>query len=149
MTTVRPYTPLDMQSCLRLFDSNVPHFFTAAERGDFAAFLERHAVTESYHVVERDGDVVACGGYFVREDGETAGFCWGMVDRSLHRNGIGRLLTEARLQAVRASPGLRRITLDTSQHTKAFYARFGFRVEAVTKDGYGPGLDRYDMVLDI
>lgn len=42
-----------------------------------------------------------------------------------------------------------RIELDTSQHTQAFYARFGFTVERVVVNGYGPGLDRWDMALDL
>ncbi|WP_258078827.1 hypothetical protein [Xanthomonas arboricola] len=46
-------------------------------------------------------------------------------------------------------PDVRRVILDTSQHTRQFYARFGFVVQQVTVDGYAPGLERWDMALDL
>jgi predicted GNAT family N-acyltransferase len=90
---------------------------------------------------------VACGGCTVAADGTTAGFCWGMVDRALQGTGLGTLLTQARLRVAMAAPGVTRIRLDTGQHSQGFYARFGFRPVAVTPDGDGPGLDRWDMML--
>lgn len=147
MTAVRAYAATDRDACLALFDGNVPTFFAASEREDFAAFLDGHAADWTFQVIERDGRVVACGGHKVAGDGVTAGFCWGMVDRALHRTGLGSVLTEARLRAARATPGVTQACLDTSQHTYRFYERFGFVVEAVVADGYGAGLDRHDMRL--
>ena len=40
------------------------------------------------------------------------------------------------------------IHLDTSQHTYRFFEKFGFIVEQITKNGYGEGLDKYDMILN-
>ena len=147
MDFVRAYAPSDRDDCLRLFDGNAPDFFAASERQDFADFLERQPAGVSFQVVERDGRLVACGGHFVEDDGETAGLCWGMVDRSLQGTGLGHILTEARLRAIRATPGVKRVRLDTSQHTHGFYARFGFQREAISPDGYGPGLERWNMIL--
>lgn len=70
-----------------------------------------------------------------------------MVDQNLHGQGLGRRLMEARLTAISASGGISRVTLGTSQHTKQFYLRFGFVPVDVTPDGYGPGIDRWNMVL--
>lgn len=147
MISFRPYAAQDMEACLNLFDGNVPKFFDPCEREVFAAFLESSLPESVFLVVERDQAIVACGGYVLENEGKTAGLCWGMVDNKLHGQGFGRLLTEARLQAIRENPNLVRVRLDTSQHTHAFYSRFGFSVENVEKDGYGPGLDRLDMVL--
>ncbi len=141
----RPYAKTDRDSCLRLFDSNTPAFFSTAERPDFTRFLD--GGPSDYGVIVSLGEVVACGGYVVESDGLTASLCWGMVDRERHKAGLGRQLTAARLQAIRATSGVRFVRLDTSQHTQGFYARFGFEAEAVARDGYGPGLDRVDMVL--
>ncbi len=146
-TRVRAYDAADRAACLALFDGNTPTFFAAGERSDFAGFLDAHAASWAFQVVERSGGIVACGGHRVAADGETAGFCWGMVDRAQHRTGLGRILTQARLDAARATPGVRQVRLDTSQHTQGFYARFGFVVERVVPDGYSPGLDRVDMLL--
>lgn len=147
MDRIRPYEDRDADACLALFDGNVPMYFARGERADFVRFLARQAGVGTYLVVERGGVVVACGGHTLEEDATTAGFCWGMVERRLHRQGLGRLLTRARLDACRQAGTIARVRLDTSQHTRAFYARFGFRVERITPDGYGPGLDRCDMVL--
>lgn len=144
---VRGYRSSDRDACLALFRGNVPDFFAASEEAQFAGFLDRQAAKCAYQVIVRDGHIVACGGHVTESDGITASFCWGMVERGRHRTGLGRLLTEARLRAARATPGVRQVRLDTSQHTQGFYARFGFETVAVVKDGYDPGLDRWDMLL--
>jgi len=145
MDHVRPYEARDRDACLALFDGNTPVFFDGSERGDFAGWLDRLAAP--YQVIERDGRIVACGGHAVEADGRTASLCWGMVDRSLHGTGLGRRLTEARIAAARAVPGVTAMRLDTSQHTEGFYRRFGFTTQAMTKDGFAPGIDRYEMRL--
>ena len=147
MQTLRTYQPHDLDACLALFDSNVPRFFSARERADFEAFLRNHAADWSYQVVLRDATLVACGGYSLSRNGSDAHLCWGMVHARMHRQGLGTLVLVGRLDAARRSPAVRRVLLDTSQHTQAFYARFGFQCQRVTPDGYGPGLDRYDMCL--
>lgn len=144
---VRAYVSSDQSACLSLFDGNVPRFFSATERKAYADFLDREAVALSYQVIERSGQIVACGGYSVDRQRSTAGLCWGMVARELHGTGLGSLITTARLRAAQATPGVEQVRLDTSQHTQGFYRRFGFQVEKIVPDGYGPGLDRWDMLL--
>lgn len=144
---VRDYTPQDRSGCLAVFDGNVPKYFAPAERADFSDFLDSKAVAWSYQVIERDGRIVACGGLAPDPQGASAGLCWGMVAGGLHGMGLGTLLTAARLKSARATPGVEQIRLDTSQHTQGFYRRFGFVVEGIVPDGYGPGLDRWNMLL--
>ncbi len=143
---IRPYQVADANACLSLFDSNVPEYFAPAERADFEQFLERDAQSCAYQLIEQDGRVVACGGLAIRPDG-VAGFCWGMVERSLQRRGLGRQLSLARLQQARQNPNAKRVELSTSQHTQDFYARLGFSVTRVVVDGHGPGLDAVEMTL--
>lgn len=147
MMIARPYDVADREACLALFDSNVPRFFDPSERAGFADFLDRNR--PPYQVIERDGRVVACGGHAVEPDGRTASLCWGMVAQGLHGQGLGRMLTEARLAAARAEPGVTSVRLDTGRHTTGFYERFGFVIEQVVKDGYAPGSDRHDMRLTL
>lgn len=146
---VRRYKPADRRGCLDIFDSNVPEFFDSAERSSFVSFLDDQAVAWLYQVIERQGRTVACGGFAVASNGLSAGLCWGMVARGLHGTGLGSLLTNARLEAARAISGIEQVRLDTSQHTQGFYRRFGFVVEQIVPDGYGPGLDRWDMLLGL
>ncbi|WP_425612985.1 GNAT family N-acetyltransferase [Xanthomonas rydalmerensis] len=146
---IRPYAAQDQAACMALFDSNVPQFFDRSERAAFEHFLQHDTGAWHYLVIVRAGTIVACGGHALSADGRVASFGWGMVERRLHRQGLGRALTEARLDACRRSTGVARIELDTSQHTQAFYARFGFSVDRVVANGYGPGLDRWDMALNL
>ncbi|WP_043091535.1 GNAT family N-acetyltransferase, partial [Xanthomonas sp. SHU 166] len=97
MNTIRPYVMQDRAACLALFDSNVPQFFDHSERAGFDRFLQHDTGAWHYLVIARAGAVVACGGHALRADGRVASFGWGVVDRRLHRQGLGRALTEARL----------------------------------------------------
>jgi len=145
MQTVRPYRASDRDSCLALFDGNTPRFFDPSERVGFAAWLATSA--HPYLVIERDGDIVACGGHALDANGTVASLCWGMVAQDVHGQGLGRALTQARLDAISAMPQVAKVTMNTSQHTQQFYARFGFEPVNVTPDGFGPGIDQWDMVL--
>ena len=148
---VRPYEDRDREACLALFDSNLPAFFDPGEREEFEAYLDdlaERGPNAEYLVLETAGRVVACGGYYVAQSG-TAGLAWGMVAQAHHREGFGtRLLTE-RLRRIAARPEARAVILDTSQRSRGFFERLGFGVVSVTSDGYGDGLDRVDMRLDL
>lgn len=144
MENFRPYHVQDCEACLRLFDSNTPRFFGMAERPGFQQYL---LDSPAYSVIERNGRIVACGGYAIEAEGDVASLCWGMVDQALHGQGLGRALTAARLAAIRAIPQIRAVRMSTSQHTQRFYAGFGFVPVKVTPDGHGPGIDSWDMVL--
>lgn len=143
----REYHATDLAAALAIFDSNIPDFFTAGERDAFEDFLLN--LPGPYFVVECVDKVVACGGYALVPDEHRADLCWGMVDRRVHGQGIGRFLTELRLEAARRDPRVRRVILNTSQHTRAFYEKLGFVTESVTRDGFAPGLDRCDMLLQL
>ncbi len=152
---IRSYTPADRAACLRIFKSNQPKFFTVAEEADFVQWLDQMdgripmpPDDEAYYfVVEDAGRLIACGGWGIRAGTSHATLIWGMVDGARHGQGAGQALTAHRLGGFRAAHSGMDITIDTSQHTAAFYARFGFVTEKFTEDGYAPGLHRHDMRL--
>jgi len=141
---VRDYQNSDRERCLSVFDSNVPRYFAPEEREQFASFLDSQPGT--YLVVENGTELVGCGGYAAHADG-TVALCWGMVQASFHGRGIGRLLLQKRLDRIRSDLTIRRVTMNTSQHTHTFFEEFGFVVHQILPDGYAPGLDRYEMSL--
>jgi hypothetical protein len=143
VSTLRLFATPDASACLEVFDSNVPQYFGTHERADFSNYLLQHERAHDYLVVERAGRIVACGG-LMRTAEDTAAFCWGMVDRRLHRQGLGNILALTRVAQAHAL-GVRRLTLSTSQHTRGFYAAQGFIVTAIVPDGHGPGLDAVHM----
>jgi ribosomal protein S18 acetylase RimI-like enzyme len=150
MTTTRLYQPTDRDACLQAFDSNVPKFFDAAERADFEDYLDGLPDRQQgrYFVsIDAAGVVQGSAGYALNEQGDSADFCWAMVQREQQRNGHGRLLLEARLAAIRAEGHVREVRLSTSQHAAGFYQRFGFVTVKLVPGGFAPGIDRCDMVL--
>lgn len=143
----RPYRNSDLDACLGVFESNVPRFFREHEREEYVRFLG--ALPGPYLVLETEqGGIVAAGGYAIVEEDERADLCWGMVRADLHGRGLGRMLTETRIRAALADPGVRRVAINTSQLTRGFYERLGFRLLEIVPDGYAPGLDRCEMRLD-
>lgn len=150
MAAARPFTPADREACLALFDSNVPEFFALHERAEFETWLGQpfdSGEFGEYFVLEDASRIVACGGVWL--DPQTperpAGLSWGMVAREAHRRGYGSALLHFRLERLRAL-GAAEAHLDTSQHSAPFFARSGFREVRRVPGGYGPGLDRVDMV---
>lgn len=146
--TIRPYLESDLAACLSLFASNCPPYFDPSERADYAQFLSDPDDHGSYFVLELDGEVLACGGIFVRPDG-MGGLSWGMVRQDRQRQGLGTVLTDFRLEQLRRLPGVREVQIDTSQHTEAYYARHGFVVTSRREDGFAPGLHEIKMSLHL
>nr|BFD42054.1 GNAT family N-acetyltransferase [Pseudomonas sp. FFPRI_1] len=142
---IRPFALSDRDACLGVFDSNTPAYFDTAERAAFGDYLECSA--PGYYVLEREARIVACGGYALQADGNNASLCWGMVAHGLHGQGLGRLLTEARLAVLRGLPQIAAVHISTSQHSQGFYTGLGFVVVKIIADGHGPGLDCWDMRL--
>ena len=142
---IRAYTPEDKAACLAIFDGNAAKFFADHERAEFATFLDEDA--DLYFVMEHDTGVIACGGFFVIPNTPVAILTWGMVAREQHAWGIGRLLLLTRLQRLCEDPSVAVVKLQTSQHTCGFFEKVGFKTEKITENGYGAGLDRYDMTL--
>lgn len=143
---VRRYQGADQAACLTIFDGLVPQFFAPEERAEFAEFLgDRAQGVAPYLVLLHAGQVVACGGYALR--GARARLTWGMVAREVQGTGLGRALTAARLDILRALPDVEAVEIETSQHAAGFYQSFGFEVVRVLADGFGPGLDQWEMTL--
>ena len=143
--SVRDFVHPDLDACVGIMQSNTPLFFTGGEVGEYAAWLA--ARTSPYLVVVEDEVVVACGGYRINRPQRTAGLTWGMVRRDRQRAGLGALLLTERLDRIRADGGASTVILDTSQHSRGFFERYGFQPSAEQQDGYGGGLDRVDMQL--
>lgn len=139
---VRPYAAADREPCLELFDSNTPASFTAAERPDYAAFLD--AMPCPYFVLEHDGRIVGAGGYAIQ--GAEGRLVWGMIGKPWQRQGLGRFLVMYRLREIGKAGDTATVGIDTSQHTAPFFAKLGFKTLRVDPDFYAPGLDRVAMV---
>lgn len=151
---IRPYRLADYPSCMQAFDSNCPDFFADHERAEFEQLLHslpdtkigENASGTYYDVVEMDGLVVACAGFFLPDGDEPAMLVWGMVSRDYHKKGIGEKLLKHRLNRLQELRPGTQVLLDTTQLSYGFFKKAGFTVFKITPDFYAPGLDRYDMV---
>ena len=143
----RPYADADQDSCIEIFKSNTPKFFGVDELADFRNFLD--TLPCPYYVLTRNNEVLACGGYGVDHKKNTIVLAWGMARVDVHRQGLGTFLLIERLKQIYKEYGDTIVEVDTSQHSKGFFERFGFEAGNVTEDYYAPGLHRVDMQLTL
>lgn len=146
MSLIRPFTSADLDSVIQIFRSNIPKYFGPEEEVGLRDFL-RGDLSEDYYVVEIDGEVVGAGGITLNDD-DTVSLCWGMIRNDKLGTGLGKKLTEFRIERSREKFGALPIVTSTSQHTQGFYEKFGFRVTEHTPDGFGPGIDICKMGLE-
>ncbi|WMN11512.1 GNAT family N-acetyltransferase [Marivirga salinae] len=70
---------------------------------------------------------------------------WDIIKPSEHGKGIGRKLTQHRIQHIHTRPDIETIVVRTSQHTYKFYEKMGFKLLKVEKDYWAKGFDLYEM----
>ncbi len=145
MTKIREYQPSDLEAVVGIFRSNIPKYFGPSEEPGLREFLGEFP--RNYYVIEIDGRTVGAGGVGLNED-DTVSLCWGMVHKDHLGTGLGKLLTEYRIELSREIFGTKLIVTSTSQHTEGFYKKFGFVTAEHTPDGFGPGIDICKMRLE-
>jgi GNAT superfamily N-acetyltransferase len=140
----RPYSSADLEPCLALFDGNCPAYFALNERADYERFLRGGA--PGYRLCETESEVVGAFG-LVRESGACR-VQWIMISPRIQRAGLGTaMMTEALAQA--RSSGAHALLIAASHKSAPFFARFGARAVRDTPDGWGPGMHRIDMRLEL
>lgn len=143
---IRPYQPADIEAVVDVFRSNIPKYFGPDEEAGLRDFLRD--LSEDYYVAEVDREVVGAGG-IAKNDDDTASLCWGMVRADLIGTGLGKMLTEFRIEKARERFGNLPLAISTSQHTEGFYKKLGFITTEHTQDGFGPGIDICKMRKEI
>ena len=141
---LRKYTAEDFDACIALFKSNIPEFFSPEELDEYRKYLKAH---DGGHLVieSPEGQLLATGGYYLRDG--VGRLSNGLVAKDRHGEGIGRVLIEARLKALKEI--CKTIQIDTSQKTEGFYAKLGFKTTNREKNGFGSGLDSVSMELKL
>lgn len=143
---LRSYISADRDAVIEIFRSNSPKYFTAAEEPGLRDFLSQFSA--DYFVGEIGREVIAAGGFALNND-ETVSLCWGMIRSDLLGTGLGRKLTQFRIQEAHERHGNLPLIINTSQHTQGFYEKFGFRLVSRIPDGFAPGIDICKMSLEI
>ena len=143
---IKPYKQKYFDNCVDIIESNTPKYILPIEHLAFKNYLLKK--NKKYFVLFNGFNLVACGGYGINDSQTKADLSWGLVHRKHHSQGIGSYLLRFRIENIKKKYPSVNIHLDTSQHTYKFFERFGFKVRKISKDGYGEGLDMYDMILD-
>ena len=120
---IRTYRLDDAEACLRIFDSNGPEYFASHERARLTEFLQ--APPGNYYVMEKDGELLGCGGFAPCEEPGVVTLTWGMVRRDMHRHGLGRFLLFYRLKEIGKLPGVSSVKLDTTPIVAGFFEKAG------------------------
>lgn len=137
------YTKENIDSCIKIFQSNVGKYFAEWEFAEFETFLNFQASKVPYFVGSDNDEIVACGGFEKHENSVT--LIWGMVERSRHGEALGKMLLMYRLNRIFNELGKISVQIDTSQYTQGFYEKYGFIPTKVEKNGYKEGLDKVYM----
>lgn len=138
---VRNFESIHRAGCLAVFDSQVPGAFAVEERILFENFLD--SLDGSYVVLEHDGSIVGCGGYYA--NGAMGRLTWGMIHKKHEHQGLGKFLLYYRLREL-GKQGVSHVGIETSPESEGFYARQGFRIATKNPGGLGPGRDSVSMV---
>lgn len=143
----RLFEKSDLDAVVEIFRSNIPRYFTQGEEQGLRDFLNDDRGSD-YFVLEHNNEVVGAGGIALNDD-DTVSLCWGMVRADLIGTGLGKMLTEFRIEKARERFGNLPLAISTSQHTEGFYKKLGFITTEHTPDGFGPGTDICKMRKEI
>ena len=150
---LRDFLASDAEACMEVFDSNVGDFLHADEREDFAGWLA--ATQGRYLSLEWGGRVIGCCGYAQELEGRAGRpaselrMIWGLLHRDFHGRGLGEfMLLERLVRGARELP-VNSASLGTTPRVAPFFERFSFRRIQYIHDGWGAGLHRVDMLLDL
>ncbi|SON52067.1 GNAT family N-acetyltransferase [Vibrio tapetis] len=141
----KAFTPSNKNACLRIFDANCPTYFAENERADYAAFLENNP--EGYDVCVYNNDIVGAYG-LCGSDQEFRELNWILISPSAQGIGIGHEFLSRAIESAR-SLNLTQIKIAASHLSAPFFAKYGALEICEIPDGWGLGMHRIDMELNL
>ena len=142
---IRKYTDKDKPKVIQLLRKNTPAYFDISEEEDFENYLENEI--EDYYVIEENAEIIGAGGinYFTQQ--KLARISWDIIDPKHQGNGIGKKLTQYRINYLNNNPKIEFIIVRTTQLTFQFYEKMGFELDKTKKDFWAKGFDLYQMKM--
>jgi len=144
---IRPYSGDDKTKLVQLLQLNTPKYFHESEEQDFIEYLDQHV--QHYFVVEQAGVILASGGINYVENGRIARISWDLVHPNYQGQGIGRELTQYRIDLIKENSAVEKIVVRTTQLVYKFYQKLGFELVETRKDFWAKGFDLYQMELPV
>lgn len=142
---IRKYTAKDKTATMGLLRLNTPAYFDVSEERAFESYLDNEI--EEYFVYEENAKLIGAGGinYFVEE--KIARISWDMIDPSYQGKGIGRKLTQYRINHLKNAQDVEWIIVRTSQLVYKFYEKMGFHLDKIVKDYWAKNYHLYQMKM--
>lgn len=142
---IRKYLNSDKPKIIELLRKNTPQYFDPLEEMDFENYLENEI--EDYFVCEINSEIIGAGGinYFVEQ--KLARISWDMIDPNSQGNGIGKKLTQYRINLLKEKENIELIVVRTTQLVYKFYEKMGFELDKIEKDFWAKGYDLYQMEI--
>ena len=144
---IRKYANTDRAAVLLLLQLNTPKYFHPDEKQDLEEYLDHKR--ERYFVYEDSNTILGAGGINFFPKTSLARISWDMVHPAHQGKGIGKALTQYRIEEIKNTPGIRTIQVRTSQLAYKFYQNSGFILERIEPDFWAEGLDLYQMKIDL
>ncbi|CAM2881076.1 GNAT family N-acetyltransferase [Flavobacterium frigoris] len=142
---IRPYIQNDKVAVIELLRSNTPRFFDPTEEKYLIEYLNKEV--EDYFIVEENHEIIGAGGinYFPEE--KTARISWDIIKPDSQGKGIGRKLTEYRINHLNKNIEVDIIIVRTTQLVYKFYEKRGFKLMKVEENFWAKNFDLYQMEL--
>ena len=143
---IRLYTPTDDENIISLLRLNTPKYFAPEEEQDLRDYFADHI--DHYYVVEDNGTIIGSGGFNLTNEGKNAAISWDIIHPDYQGKGVGRLLTQYRIDRIKEIETVENISVRTSQLAFKFYEKFGFVLKEIAKDYWAEGIDMYRMEME-
>ena len=142
---IRKYSNSDKPKIIELLRKNTPEYFDSSEEKDFENYLDNEL--EDYFVYEMNSEIIGAGGINYFTEQKLARISWDMIEPNLQGNGIGKKLTQYRINHINKNPKIELIVVRTTQLVYKFYEKMGFKLEKVEKDFWAKNFDLYQMQM--
>lgn len=144
---IRKYLNSDKPKIIELLRKNTPQYFDSSEEKDFENYLDNEI--EDYFVYEINSEIIGAGGINYFTEQKLARISWDMIDPNSQGNGIGKKLTQYRINHLKEKENIELIVVRTTQLVCKFYEKMGFELEKIEKDFWAKGFDLYQMEMNI
>lgn len=146
-TSIRRYETKDKSILIDLLRINTPKYFGVEEEIDFVRYLESEI--ESYFVIEKNQQIVGCGGINLNLEKQIGIISWGMIHPDFFGQKLGSQLLEYRISFLKVNYSLQKIIVRTSQLVFPFYQKHGFELKEIHPDYWSKGLNMYFMEMQL
>lgn len=143
MISIRKYNKPDRENVLALLRLNIPRYFAPEEEKDLIDYLQHES--ENYYVMEVNGKMVGCGGFNISDDDTVGKISWDFFHPEQQGKGLGTALVRFRIEKIKEYPGVKTLSVRTSQLAYKFYERLGFEVKETVPDYWATGFDMVRM----